>query len=236
MIAFVKGLGYNWCRMNPTKRTYNLQKRARAAEETRLRIIEAAHILFSESGYPNVSLDEIAAKAGVSRQTVYVQFRSKQGVLEALSDHIERSSFGTDADLDARFTALAKTYSERMQPTEDLLALLNEGFNRMMHFYGTNAPLLRNFRAEAAYDPFSRMMWVKGMGRHWRAMQMIIRTVDTMGVLATGWTIESAGDWLAAIAHFNEYDLLVGEHGWTHEQLVQRLLQLFRAMLLKSGD
>jgi AcrR family transcriptional regulator len=220
--------------MNRAKRTYNLQKRARASEETRVRIIESAHALFSENGYPNVSLDEIAEGAGVSRQTVYVQFGSKQGVLEALSEHIERSSFGTDDDLDARFAFIAKTYREREHPTEDLLALFNEGMNRMMHFYGANASLLRTCRAQAAYDPLFRTVWVEGMGKHWRAMEMVMRTVDAMGLLAADWTVERAADWLAAITHFNEFDLLVGERGWTAEQLVQRLMQLFRTMLLKD--
>jgi len=216
------------------KRTYNLQKRARASEETRLRIIEAARDLFSESGYPNVSLDQIADTAGVSRQTVYVQFGSKQGVLEALSGYIEQSSFGTGAELDDRMTALAEEYNERANPVDDLLALIDEGFHRLMHFYGTNAPLLRNCRAQAAYDPLFRVIWIEGNGRHRRAMGVIIETIGTMGLLAPGWTAESAADWLLAMTHFNAYDLLVAERGWTPERLVERQMQLIRTMLLKA--
>jgi len=216
------------------KRTYKLNKRAGASEETRLRIIEAARELFSESGYPNVSLDDIAAKAGVSRQTVYVQFGSKVGVLEAVGAHIERLSFGTDADFEDRLTAIAETHRERPNAADEVLVIVNEGLNRVMHFFETNAPLLRNIRAQATYDPESRRVWEYGVGRHWRAFSIIVQTIQAIGVLAPGWTVQSATDWLAAITHFNEYDLLISERGWTHEQLVQRVMQLIRQMLLKS--
>ena len=46
-------------------------------------IIEAASAMFSERGY-SVSIDEIAAAAGVSKQTIYARYNSKDDLLAAV--------------------------------------------------------------------------------------------------------------------------------------------------------
>src|SRR5437868_6007732 len=78
--------------MTRKRRTYTLHKRAQAAQDTRLSIVEATRTLLEETGYPDISLDDIARKAGVSRQTIYVQFGSKSGVLQALGEYIEQAA------------------------------------------------------------------------------------------------------------------------------------------------
>jgi hypothetical protein len=47
-------------------------------------IIEAARDLFVERGFHHTSVDDIAARAGVSRATCYYQFKSKNGLLDAV--------------------------------------------------------------------------------------------------------------------------------------------------------
>jgi AcrR family transcriptional regulator len=214
------------------KRTYNLQKRARAAEETRQRIIEAAHTLFSEGGYPNVSLDQIAELAGVSRQTLYVQFGSKTGVLEALFAHAEHQSFGTSTEFEDTLDELARTQKERADPVSDLLVICRHAFRMVEHFYTENAALIRNCRAQAVYEPEFRTIWVRGMNSHRFAMHRVVRTIAALGRLAPGWTVESAADWLAAVAHYNQFDMLVEERGWSPEMVSERIVQLIREMLV----
>src|SRR4051794_6533669 len=62
--------------------------RPRGAEATRSRILDAAASLIVAGGYHSISVDHIADKAGVSRRTVYDQFGSKRGVLEAIVERI----------------------------------------------------------------------------------------------------------------------------------------------------
>jgi AcrR family transcriptional regulator len=52
--------------------------------EVRSKIIESARDLFVERGFHHTSVDDIAAKAGVSRATCYYQFNSKPGILDAV--------------------------------------------------------------------------------------------------------------------------------------------------------
>jgi AcrR family transcriptional regulator len=65
-------------------RSYRLGRRLSEVAQTRSRILAAARFLVSELG-PESSLGKVAARAGVSRITVYNQFGSKAGLLEALS-------------------------------------------------------------------------------------------------------------------------------------------------------
>jgi AcrR family transcriptional regulator len=56
------------------------------SEETRLRIVEAAIKLFSTYGYNKASVDDICAKAGISKGAFYHHFKSKQALFLALLD------------------------------------------------------------------------------------------------------------------------------------------------------
>lgn len=73
------------------KRNYVSPVRASAAAETRERIIAAgAKLLRKNASIANFSLDVVAKAAGVTRLTVYNQFGSRRGLLEAVFDHIAR--------------------------------------------------------------------------------------------------------------------------------------------------
>ena len=56
-------------------------KRRRQAEATRKRIHECALDLFAKKGFDNVTVEEVAAAAGVSVGAFYHHFRSKQSVM-----------------------------------------------------------------------------------------------------------------------------------------------------------
>ena len=59
------------------KRKYRMVARAEAAAATRERILEAAWRRFSKDLYEEVRLADIAADAGVSEQTIYSRFGTK---------------------------------------------------------------------------------------------------------------------------------------------------------------
>jgi AcrR family transcriptional regulator len=63
-------------------RSYRLGKRQEAADQTRARILRAAHDVVASGSPPAVG--EIARRAGVSRITVYNRFGSRSGLLDAL--------------------------------------------------------------------------------------------------------------------------------------------------------
>jgi len=73
------------------KREYRSDKRESDAAKTRARIVSAAaKHLRSAKGIKGLSLESVAKEAGVTRPTVYKQFGSRRGLLEAVFDDVAR--------------------------------------------------------------------------------------------------------------------------------------------------
>ncbi len=56
------------------------------SEETRIKIMDAAIMLFSNHGYNKASVDDICEEAGISKGAFYHHFKSKQELFIALLD------------------------------------------------------------------------------------------------------------------------------------------------------
>ena len=70
----------------PQKRPYRMRARAEAAAETGRRILEAVIELHRERYYDQVSLEDIAERAGVTVRTVIRRFGSKERLIEAAAE------------------------------------------------------------------------------------------------------------------------------------------------------
>ncbi|HEY7933685.1 MAG TPA: TetR/AcrR family transcriptional regulator [Solirubrobacteraceae bacterium] len=80
-------------------RRYNQVARARAQEQTRDALLDAADREFDEGRWRQVSLETVAKKAGVTKQTLLRHFGSKDGLL------LQALSRGAVQVLDQRFSA-----------------------------------------------------------------------------------------------------------------------------------
>src|SRR5215211_5145466 len=74
----------------PHKRPYRMGARAEAAAETGRRILEAVIELHRERFFDQVSLEDIAQRAGVTVQTVIRRFGSKEHLIEAAAEEGKR--------------------------------------------------------------------------------------------------------------------------------------------------
>jgi AcrR family transcriptional regulator len=73
------------------RKPYSSEARTAAADATRTRIVEASRRLLADrEDLSAFSLEAVAREAGVTRLTVYNQFESRQGLLEAVFDDIAR--------------------------------------------------------------------------------------------------------------------------------------------------
>jgi AcrR family transcriptional regulator len=68
------------------KRSYRMTARAQTAQATADRILDAATAVFWERPTSQVSLEEVARRAGVTKQTVLRRFGSKAGLLAAAAE------------------------------------------------------------------------------------------------------------------------------------------------------
>jgi AcrR family transcriptional regulator len=99
-------------------------------------VIDVARRLFGERGTTDVSMDEIAAEAGVARSTVYVYFANRDELLGAclkrmLDQLLERiaEDWERDAEPRARLRILIEGMFERLDdnPAFFRLALIGQG-------------------------------------------------------------------------------------------------------------
>jgi AcrR family transcriptional regulator len=121
-------------------RTYRLGQREEASEQTRSRILAAAReLLMAPSGFSSFSMDAVARRADVARMTVYHQFGSKIGLLEAICDSLAAS--GGMEQMAAAFS--------RPDPQE----ALDEYIAVFGRFWQSDRILTRRLRGLAALDP-----------------------------------------------------------------------------------
>jgi AcrR family transcriptional regulator len=73
-----------------TNRPYRSERREAAAAETRAKILAAAREILADPSQTSLSMEAVAKRAGVTRLTVYNQFVTKQGLLDAAFDDIAR--------------------------------------------------------------------------------------------------------------------------------------------------
>jgi AcrR family transcriptional regulator len=77
-----------------SKRPYHMRTRAASAAATGQRIIQAAMELYMERWLEDLTLDEVAVRAGVTVQTVLRRFGSKAGVIQAVGETVRQQVIG----------------------------------------------------------------------------------------------------------------------------------------------
>jgi AcrR family transcriptional regulator len=98
-----------------------------------VRILEAAEVLFAERGVAAVSMDDIAAAAGVGKGTLYRRFGDKAGLGIAVLDARERDlqeailrgppPIGPGARPEERLHAFVDAYAEYLYRNLDLVVM-----------------------------------------------------------------------------------------------------------------
>jgi AcrR family transcriptional regulator len=106
------------------KRRYRMAARAEAAEDTRQRILEAARELFMAAPFfDDVSLEQIAERAGVALKTVQRRFHSKDELVLACARTEADERSVTPGDVPGVVRVLADRYEAMMDVTLRYLAL-----------------------------------------------------------------------------------------------------------------
>jgi AcrR family transcriptional regulator len=96
-------------------RTYNMEKRAAAAEATRRRILEATLALHTEQGIHPTSLQDVAERADVALGTVYRHFPTMDELVHGCGKlAMQLMGLPEPSEVPARFEG-ARTPSERLE-------------------------------------------------------------------------------------------------------------------------
>jgi AcrR family transcriptional regulator len=89
-----------------------LKKRARRKAERPTEILDAAFEEFVKNGYAATRLEDVAARAGVTKGTIYFYFETKERVFDEMVRHVSRSVF---PELESYARLLQGTYTARLQ-------------------------------------------------------------------------------------------------------------------------
>lgn len=182
-------------------RPYNAGQRQAAAEQTRARILEAAsELLTGAKGPAALSMEAVARKAGVARMTVYYQFESKTGLLEALFDDL--AVRGGMARMPEAFTrpAISEALAEVIQV--------------LVGFYSSGRTALRRLRGLAIMDPeLETALQTRGERRRVGLGVVLDRLVEERGITASPAELAELTELLTMLTSFETYDALAGPDG-----------------------
>jgi AcrR family transcriptional regulator len=188
--------------------------------ETRRRILEATRELVAEQG-ARLRLADVAARASVSRQSVYLHFGDRSGLLVALVQHM-------DATLDLG-ESLAVVHA-----APDGTSLLEAAVRLNTTFWGQVFPVAQVLEAAQHDDDALGAAWRDRMRFRQATFRAMVEALAERGELAEGWSVDDAAATLYAVAHFDTWRELVVELGWSDGRYVESMTRLLCRALLEG--
>lgn len=202
--------------MNP--RAYRLGKRAEAAEQTKQRILDAARALIIDAGFHPVSIDEVAARAGVGRASVYRHFGSKRELLEAVAWDVVGSA------------GLERLDAARLLP--DVTEALHEFLRENCRLFSEIGRGLRTTLNVAWDEPeVAHIVDVTYFGRRVESLEHLAHRLDEADALAPGWTPERVVEALMILTSLEAFEVLTQRRGHSQGAAANALIAMTGAFL-----
>jgi len=170
----------------------------------------------SSDGFSGFSIDAVARQADVARMTVYHQFGSKIGLLEALCDSL--AAYGGMEQLASAF--------RRTEP----LDALNEYITVFGRFWQSDRLVTRRLRGLAALDPdFEQVIRARDERRRKGLRVLVQRLIEQYGRPAPE-ALDEAVNVLYTLISFECFDTLAGPTR-SIQEVVPMVQQLARAAI-----
>lgn len=192
-------------------------------QRTRERILNTARRLLVERGYYGVGLEEVARDAGVSRQALYLHFKSKAELLVATAQHNDEML----------------AVPEILRPGREAKTAL-EALDAGVAAYGAIEPQIYDV-ASVIYavrrsDEAAEAAWQDRMAFRRENIRRDMERLQKEELLADGWTVDEATDFVWALLSVHTYEYLVVERGWPIERFIRRLRTMLHRVLLSRPD
>ena len=210
-------------------RSYQLGKRQEQVDEVRQRVIGSARSLLAGStSYTDFTVDAVAKKADVARATVYYQFESKTGLLEAICDSMA---------VDGRLFELEAAFRQP-DPHQGLREFV-EGFTR---FWAVDRLAMRRLRALSALDPEVGSVIRERDQRRRRGLEVLIGRIFSSGGDPRPADMEDLLTLAHTLTSFETFDSLATRHHEPAEvagevtELIEMALQRYQRPGGRSGS
>ncbi len=189
------------------------------AEATSQRILDAARNLLQSAPGAPVSMSDIAAAAGVTRQLLYFHFENRTALLVEL---------GRVIDAEARTPALQATIDNAPDAGAALRAAVQvqAAIKPKIRGVATSLELLR-----PTDDAAAAACQEREEARLARCRSVVDRLAGE-GRLASGWRRATAADLLWSMTSLRAWEDLVHRRGWTNQEWVRWTTAALEAALL----
>lgn len=185
-----------------------VKPRAARTRATRRRIVDAAAELFVADGYGSITLEQIAARAGVAVQTVYFHFGNKRTVLK---EAVDVAAVGDDEPV----ALLERPWLEALRAEPDPRRVIALWVAHSVPIYVRIGPIMRVVRDAAVTDPEMAAQWTINEEQRTTAFRAMAVMLAERGGLNR--PVDEAVDVLCALLGPEVYGVLTGR-GWSAEQ------------------
>jgi AcrR family transcriptional regulator len=188
--------------------------------DTRRRILDAAWALLEERG-TGIRIADVAAKAGVSRQAVYLHFGDRVSLFVALGDHVD-VTFGRDRLRTHVFGA----------PTG--VEGLRRWVQTMSWYTAKIDSVSRILELAAETDKALAATWKDRMTGRRGHVRRIAERIASEGQLADGWSAEAAANLIFTVTLPGPWRVLTSVVGWSEERYADEITRLLERSLLAA--
>jgi len=189
------------------------------SERTREDILDKAWDLVAQGG-ADVSMADIANAVGITRQSIYIHFKSRGGLLDALVKRADERE-----KIIENLEQAIETTSARERLDKCLTIWFD--FIPVIHPVATDLIALRKHDADAAFAWNDRMKDLH---------ELFHRLTDSLArdeKLSPFWSASDAADYLWVSVSVQSWDLLVGDRGWTQKRASDTLKKSMSQLFLK---
>ncbi len=183
--------------------------------ETRSRILQAALDLLEVRSSKGVRMTDIAKKAGISRQAVYLHFSTRAELLIAATHYLDELKGSEERLLASRS---AKTGIERLD------AFIKAWGAYIPEIYGSLKALL----AMKDTDDAATEAWTQRMQDMREGCEAAIKALDKDGMLASAYTPEQATDILWTMLSVRSWEQLTIDCNWSQKKYIETMSSLAR--------
>jgi AcrR family transcriptional regulator len=208
-------------RVTDVKRGYDTTRRRAQADATRQDVLDAAGRRFAAAGYAATTVDELAAEAGISRETIFKTFGSKRAVLQRW---VEREVAGPDEPVPIQQQAWVRQIRE----ARDRRTQLETAVAAVCRIHDRAVDAIEVMRAAAHADPEIAALWDQARHRRRQDVQAVTGLLAATGPTRPDLSPEEAVDVVYALTSPELYGLLVRQCDWRPERFEQWLVESLR--------
>jgi AcrR family transcriptional regulator len=197
--------------MSQQRRAYHSTLREDQARATRRAVVSAARELFVDLGWSRATIDAVAARAGVSRKTVFTSVGGKAALLKLALDW---ALVGDDEPVPMSERQVISEIEELTEPHE----LIAHWARFVAELEERTAPLAHVLVVAADADPEAAEVHAVSERNRLGGAEFIVARLTATDGLRPGLTTERAVAAALVLMDPAIHRTLVGEHGWTRAE------------------